>query len=120
MPYLQTANHLIRMQANYPGSDDIVSDVLASLGFTNLAKLNHWKNWAGSEDPDVIDDSNSTKPTNTEHGNENSKVKDVMKEQHSELMNPATDPFGFVSGIFGMLSNRFSEAKNSADEHTLN
>ncbi|PLB43873.1 hypothetical protein P170DRAFT_480822 [Aspergillus steynii IBT 23096] len=103
--------------ANYPGSDDIVSDVLSSLGFTHLAKLNHWKSW---QDANVIDDSNSTTPTSTEHGNQNTNTKDVTKEEQSDILNPATDPFGFVSGIFDFLSHRFSEAKNSRDEHTLN
>ncbi|KAH8425854.1 uncharacterized protein LDX57_003598 [Aspergillus melleus] len=102
--------------ANYPGSDDIVSDILSGLGFENLAKLNHWKSW---QDPDVIDDSNSTTPTSTEHENQNSNTKDVNKQKQSDLVNPAKDPLGFMSSVFGLLSHRFSEAMNSRDEHTL-
>lgn len=94
-----------------------MSDVLTSLGFTNLAKLNHWKSW---QDPDVIDDSNSTKPTSTEHGNQNTNTKDVSKQTKTEMANPATDPFGFMSSVFGLLSQRISEATHSMDEHTLN
>ncbi|KAA8652119.1 hypothetical protein EYZ11_005338 [Aspergillus tanneri] len=100
-----------------PGSSDIFFDALSAFGLGNLAKLNHWKTWT---DPDSIDDSHSSTPTKTAHGNMSSGFStDVTKEERTEDSERPKDPLDFMSLVFRVLSDRFREASDSSDEHTL-
>ncbi|PWY81931.1 hypothetical protein BO70DRAFT_396715 [Aspergillus heteromorphus CBS 117.55] len=64
-------------------SNDLVSSLFNTVGLSDLNKLNHWKEDNESDDqssnqPDVIDDSKSATPTQTEQNNTDDKAGDVQ------------------------------------------
>ncbi|RAK95772.1 uncharacterized protein BO80DRAFT_429611 [Aspergillus ibericus CBS 121593] len=126
---------------------DLVTSLFNSLGFSDLADLNHWK----SDNEPVIDDSNSPDRTETtqdntvddngtirtddpdsgdkdkdedknkgdkDKGDKNSTEKDSQND--GQLPNPATDPTGFVTALMQKIQHTVNEALDSSDEHTLN
>ncbi|KAB8241348.1 hypothetical protein BDV35DRAFT_397800 [Aspergillus flavus] len=97
-----------------PGSNDLVSDILDSIGLQNFQKLNNWKQ------NQATDESSNTAPTKTQQNNTTPSSNHTAKQTTpSGLADPAGDPSGFVSGLLRLLSDRFKQAWHSSDEHTL-
>ncbi|GIJ84000.1 hypothetical protein Asppvi_002833 [Aspergillus pseudoviridinutans] len=103
-----------------PSADEyrnqLMKDVLDSLGLSVLDKLDDWKSKV--EDSGVIDDSKS--PTNTVTADHNSSVVGEPKNNSDDQQSQdSSDPVGFVDDVLSTLVDKFHEAFLSQDEVTL-
>ncbi|GAA89541.1 similar to An08g02170 [Aspergillus luchuensis] len=138
-------------QADTPDDEnsDLIDTLFDSIGLHDLTKLNHWKSDnepAKSDQPDVIDDSNSPTKTvtsqnndvdqdddkATDNGKDTKKVADDSTSQNYEkysdnsknskgntLPNPASDASGFAKALMQKIQDAVKDALDSSDEHTL-
>ncbi|KAF7163649.1 hypothetical protein CNMCM5623_008455 [Aspergillus felis] len=96
--------------------DELMKDVLDSLGLTALDKLDDWKSKV--EDSGVIDDSKS--PTSTVTADHNAAVVGESKNNSNDPQSQdASDPVGFVDDVLSTIVDKFHEAFLSQDEVTL-
>ncbi|PYH90302.1 hypothetical protein BO71DRAFT_412695 [Aspergillus ellipticus CBS 707.79] len=83
-----------RREVPNSNSGDLIGGLLDTIGLSDLDKLNHWKSDnedSGSDaQPEVIDDSQSATPTQTENNNANNKEGDVQTSSGNQ---PARRPF---------------------------
>ncbi|OJI90717.1 hypothetical protein ASPTUDRAFT_62735 [Aspergillus tubingensis CBS 134.48] len=138
-------------QADTPDDEnsDLIDTLFDSIGLHDLTKLNHWKSDNEpdkSDQPDVIDDSNSPTKTvtsqnndvnqdddkATDNGKDSNKVADDSTSQDYEkysdnsknskgntLPNPASDASGFAKALMQKIQDAVKDALDSSDEHTL-
>ncbi|BCR97457.1 uncharacterized protein AKAW2_30776A [Aspergillus luchuensis] len=120
-------------QADTPDDEnsDLIDTLFDSIGLHDLTKLNHWKSDnepAKSDQPDVIDDSNSPTKTVTSQNNDvdqdddkaTDNGKDTKKNSKGNtLPNPASDASGFAKALMQKIQDAVKDALDSSDEHTL-
>ncbi|XHF97274.1 hypothetical protein AWENTII_000869 [Aspergillus wentii] len=101
-----------------PGSNDLLSDMLARIGIQHFDKLNSMDHTDSYDDPAVIDDSNSTNATKTDHENSANQNADVSGGDHG-LPDPTKNLYGFFDTLYKSLAHKFRTALDSSDEITL-